>query len=302
MNDRSKSLDSTPMGVSIGAMSKATGIPANTLRTWERRYGFPQPQRTESGQRLYDAALIGHLRLIHRALEAGHRPKQVLNTPLDDLAVLVGTTTPTPAKPDGANALEGWMRAAKTLDGPSLDNWIRGDAAKLGLLRFLTERVGPFLTAMGEAWRQNDLEVYQEHWASERIRRFLNESWEPLSTNNAGRALVASTLPSDRHDLGLQMAAVVAAMCGWKIVFLGRDTPIADIASAVKTSDAAAVLVSISMWTDSEKAWDHVQQLRSMLISDIEVVIGGTGAPAELTGVTTLADLESLYRWAARTG
>ncbi|MEC9398125.1 MAG: MerR family transcriptional regulator, partial [Myxococcota bacterium] len=60
--------------LSIGAVSQATGIPVETLRTWERRYGFPSPERSDGGHRQYNASIVEHLNLISRALEQGHRP------------------------------------------------------------------------------------------------------------------------------------------------------------------------------------------------------------------------------------
>jgi len=59
--------------LSIGAVSRATGIPTSTLRTWERRYGFPDPARTESGHRRYTPSVVSHLELLARAIDAGHR-------------------------------------------------------------------------------------------------------------------------------------------------------------------------------------------------------------------------------------
>ena len=92
--------------MSIGALSKATGIPTNTLRTWERRYGFPTAIRTASGHRLYDASLVGHLTLILQALDRGHRPAQVLPLDLDDLRSIVGERAVASSVPIDARGLE----------------------------------------------------------------------------------------------------------------------------------------------------------------------------------------------------
>lgn len=302
MNDRPDIRNSETMSISIGAMSRATGIPANTLRTWERRYGFPRPERTDSGQRVYDPSLIGHLRLVARALELGHRPRQVLPIPRQKLVELLGTTVSPPAPEPVAQAateVDDWVTATRALDGRALDGGFKTEAARLGLLRFLTERVGPFLVALGEAWRAGDLEVYQEHWASERLRRFLMEAWEPLAQDATGPAVVAATLPGDRHDLGLHMAVAVMAMCGWQIVFLGRDTPVEDISAAAQARGALAALVSISAWADPVLSMGHLRQLRDHVEASTSIVVGGAGAPAQIPGVRSLDGLDSLYAWAS---
>jgi methanogenic corrinoid protein MtbC1 len=302
MNESTASTHPVPVGITIGAMSQATGIPANTLRTWERRYGFPGPERTDSGQRLYSPALIGHLRLIHQALESGHRPRQVLSLPEEDLRRLLERANTGLAERPVSRDTSGktWFDAVQGLDGNALTTRLRAETARLGVLRFLTERAGPMMVEMGEAWRNGRLQIYQEHWASEHLRSFLIETWQPLSATATGPTLVASTLPHDRHDLGLHMAVTVMAMCGWRIVFLGRDTPIEDIASATERADAPVTLISVSQWSASDLALAHLQSLRSRLHPSTRLLVGGAGAPQEVEGVTYLGGLEALYAWASQ--
>jgi methanogenic corrinoid protein MtbC1 len=304
MNDRPDSLTPPTVGITIGAMSQATGIPANTLRTWERRYNFPEPQRTDAGQRLYDPALIGHLRLVHQALEAGHRPRQVLGLAEEQLRRLLDKSSApapqVPRGPAGATVTETWLQAVQHLDSNTLLGGMRAEAARLGVMRMLTERAGPFMVEMGEAWRQGRIQIFQEHWASEHLRGFLAETWQPLASAAAGPAVVASTLPHDRHDLGLHMAVTIMAMCGWRVVYLGRDTPVDDIAAAVDRSEAPAVLISISQWTAPDLAHAHLEQLRARLDPSVYLLVGGAGSPGALPGITHLSGLEPLYQWASR--
>ena len=279
MNDRNDSDSVQNVAVSIGAVSRATGIAANTLRTWERRYGFPQPERSESGQRVYDPAVIGHLRLVARALERGHRPKHVLTLPRPQLVELLEQVAQAPRTPTQGQDVTDWISCTRRLDGAALDNTFRQDLARLGLLRFLSERSAAFLIAIGQAWSDGELEVFQEHWASERLRRFLMETWEPLSHDATGPHVVASTLPGDQHDLGLHMAVAVMAMCGWQIVFLGRDTPVEDIVAAASHQHARCALVSISPWLDPDAVQDHLADLAERVGDGVTVLAGGTGAP-----------------------
>jgi hypothetical protein len=71
-----------PSGLlSIGALSAATGIPVETLRTWERRYGYPRPQRKPSGHRVYPVTAVPRLRRVAQAIARGHRAAEVLRAP-----------------------------------------------------------------------------------------------------------------------------------------------------------------------------------------------------------------------------
>ena len=78
-------MTSSQLTMTIGAVSRATGIPVNTLRTWERRYNFPVADRSQGGQRLYSPSIVAHLNLINQALQSGMRPKQVVGIPLEEL-------------------------------------------------------------------------------------------------------------------------------------------------------------------------------------------------------------------------
>ena len=78
--------------LSIGALSRSTGIPVETLRTWERRYGFPVPERKPSGHRVYAVAHVSRLRRIAEALARGHRASEAVSASEKDLTVLLDVT------------------------------------------------------------------------------------------------------------------------------------------------------------------------------------------------------------------
>ena len=87
-------MSKSQMTMTIGAVSRATGIPVNTLRTWERRYNFPVAERSNGGQRIYAPNVVPHLNLINQALQQGFRPKQVMCISFEELRDLLGKNTP----------------------------------------------------------------------------------------------------------------------------------------------------------------------------------------------------------------
>jgi DNA-binding transcriptional MerR regulator/methylmalonyl-CoA mutase cobalamin-binding subunit len=284
--------DLVPIG--IGALSRATGIPENTLRTWERRYGFPRAERTEGGHRLYSPEVVETLALAARALERGHRPGAVLGASREALRALLGEQE-SPADRD----VEAWLSATVRLDGESLDSGLRNSLARLGLLRFLQDRAAPFLVRVGEAWSQGTLQIFHEHFASERLGELLASTWRPLGEEGRGPAVVCGTLPGEQHLLGLHMAAAVLALEGCRVVFVGRDTPPASLVSCAEQVHAAAVAVAVSMSADPEDTRRHLLELRAGLDPDVALFAGGLGAPSDLAGVRrveTLDDLPALAR------
>ncbi len=62
----------------IAEVEAMTGLSAEVLRQWERRYGFPRPRRTPGGHRLYALEEVEALRTIKRWLEEGSTPQAAI--------------------------------------------------------------------------------------------------------------------------------------------------------------------------------------------------------------------------------
>lgn len=301
--------------LSIGALSKATGIPKETIRTWERRYGFPAPARNSAGHRRYRLSTVDRLRLVASAVESGHRPANVVGEDPDTLRAMLQRTgalddspdrrafeeskTDAPRPPnDAPRWLNDWMSAAFRLDGEGLDLHFRRAWNELGGVQFLTRRARVFLRALGDAWIDGTLQIHHEHFTSERLRDFLTSKWRPLSDRASGPKVVCATLPGEHHILGLHMAAVIMSMAGCQPLFLGADTPIADIAGAARQESCQAVLISVSAAADRAMSQRALASLRLALHPNVELVIGGSGNPTHGPNFTCFDDLDDLYTWA----
>jgi hypothetical protein len=292
--------------LSIGALSAATGIPVDTIRTWERRYGFPVPERKPSGHRLYPLGMVPRLRRVAQAIARGHRAAEVLPASETALEVLLASLPPAPAEvvapapvaseaiaaADQADVLE-WVRA---FDAERLKRWFQVDWARLGPLEFLEQRAAAFLRGLGNAWAAGRLEVRHEHLASAVLGDFLRSVRLPLDDRAAGQIAALATLPGELHGLGLQMAAVVFALAGWRALILGVDTPIPQIAAAARELPVAAVGLSC-VEPLGRKGAAQLRALRRRLPRQISLLVGGAGAPAPMRGIDILPDLTALERW-----
>lgn len=275
----------------IGAVSRATGIPVPTLRTWERRYGAPVPSRTQGGHRLYAPETVAWLAQVAEALEAGLRPRQALAASAEELSALLGTPLPASDRPasrggslDVPVELEAWLSAAVALDAEGLVVVMRGDHARLGTLDFLEQRVEPFLQAMGAWWAAGRLSVAQEHHASQRLLQFLLSVRQALQPLPGAPVVVVSGLPGERHLLGAQVVAVALAAVGWRVVDLGGDLPVADIRAAVDQVSASALVVSVSTTMDPASVRGDLNALLQGLRPAARRWLGGEGAPNAVEG------------------
>jgi methanogenic corrinoid protein MtbC1 len=292
--------------LSIGALSRSTGIAVETLRTWESRYGFPVPERKASGHRVYPVAAVPRLRRIAQALSLGHRAGQVVGASDDSLTRLlessaiasqpsVPSATPLPA--EDVPAL---LRHVMSFNGERLTRQFLSDWARMGPVEFLEARIGPLIRTVGESWEQNELEIRHEHFLSERIGDLLRSLRMPLEERATGPLVVFATLPGEVHGLGLQMSALVLAAAGCRILYLGNEVPVAQVASLARELSARAVAVSISSATKGAASAAALRKLRDALPRRVALVVGGDGAPPSRPGTDTVHSLRDLDAWGRR--
>jgi len=295
--------------LSIGALSTATGIPVDTIRTWERRYGVPVAVRKPSGHRVYPLATVPHLRRAAQAIARGHRPAEVLpasESALDALLESLSSVGAEPASvavaaaiPDGdTSGFEELLQVVLRFDADRLKRTLQSEWARRGPLDFLEHYASPFLGAIGRRWAEGELEVRHEHFASGVLGDFLRTVRQPMDDRATGPVAALATLPGELHGLGLQMVALVFALAGWRPLVLGVDTPIPQIAALAHDARLSAVALSC-VQERGRKGTASVGALRRGIPRNIPLLVGGRGAPprAQIKGVHIIRDLGSLDRW-----
>ncbi len=286
-------MESEPL-LSIGALARLCGVPPDTLRTWERRYGRPSAVRLPSGHRRYATSWVDEIVRWRALMAQGHAAADVIGQPGPTTATLLALGRSADAADPALVAR--WVRLAIAHDHAGLTASLQATADRVGALRFADDLAGPFLGALGEAWADGRLSVAAEHGASERFRDVVAQRWRTLAEAHAGPPHAQTPRPGARPDLGLQLAAHVTAVQGRAIVFLGRDTPRDDIARSFKETGASDLVVSVSRHADAARIEADLRWLRAALPARAPVLVGGEGAPFGLDGVTRLtrfADLVS---------
>ncbi len=279
--------------ISIGKLSQATGFEVERLRMWERRYGNPKSLRRPSGHRRYPFSAIEQLLLVRSLMSQGFRAGKVLplnETQLKELAQ---------RNPSPHMAAQAWLEATRKLDAKGLREAMQRAWNEMGAWRFLHEAAQPYLQALGAAWRSGKVCVAEEHFGSEALSDFLAGAWRSMNEANQGPIVVMTTLPGENHRLGLQMAALVAAMEGRRVLYLGPNTPLEDLPRVAKTSGSKHAVFSISSASSKRRATLALERIRQLLPSDVRVDCGGQGAPRHLENIHRYATLEE-FRAALR--
>jgi DNA-binding transcriptional MerR regulator/methylmalonyl-CoA mutase cobalamin-binding subunit len=287
----------------MGAVTRRTGIGEHTLRAWERRFGFPMPTRLASGHRRYSGEQVRHLLLIARALESGYRAGDIVpmsRTDLEELLRSAGVSGDGQLVRNTEDVVSLAFDGCKRFDRGALASLLHGEAAVLGVPRFLRERVAPLLDEVGEAWGRGDLEIRHEHFFSEVLEDELRRLRAPLDFAARGRPVVVATLPNELHGLGLQIAALAMVAAGRAVRVLGPHLPVEEIVQAATALDAIAVGLSVSIFAEPDETVREIRAVRNGLPDDVALWIGGHGSsmlkhlPAGIEVAMTLDDLDHL--------
>ena len=261
---------------SIGVVERDTGIGRDTLRVWERRYGFPEPVRNEKGERIYPERQLRRLQRIRRLLDQGMRPGKLL--PLSEAALDELEASLQPEKPQELDkAVSAILAAISSANAGQVEILFRMQYEKQGMKSFILDTVVPLLNAVGELWIGGKLQVFQEHFLSQQLIRFLNTEIARIQ-KSAGRPLVLlATLPGEEHTLGLLMVAGILSSQGISAINLGGEVPMDQIVRAVQQFHADTVGITFSGAYQYKNIRAHLLELRELLPDDVDIWTGGEG-------------------------
>ena len=276
-----ETLEALREGYTIRIAARMTGLSVDTLRMWERRYGFPSPNRNGVGNRIYREADVERLALIARAMKMGYRISEAIRLNDSELTGLLANQVPSPIERTGALGRDMGPLIALLKDGDpdALSRTLRRLAVDLGARSFITDVATPLVESVGLAWASGTLQVHQEHVFTQILSTEL-ALLTALLDNHIGPRLLLGTLPRERHGLGLQMVSVYASVAGAKVHNLGIDVPTLELVRAATALRAQAIGLSVSLGSAPTAAIEQVSWLATNLPPTVELWLGGKGASA----------------------
>ncbi len=285
--------------LSIGGLSKLAGVAVETLRTWERRYGFPKPVRLASGHRRYPSDTVPRLRLVRRATELGLKASFAVAASVADLEATIREVEAQDAamgveRPSAyAEEIASWLTLSEALDSTGFEVALRRAWSQHGAREFIVKLAIPFLEKVGERWFDSSISVAHEHFTSEHLASFLSRQWRPISREATSGKAVLACLEKDHHHLGIHMAAVFLALCNFEVVFLGPNTPMEDIIIAAEEPGVVTTVIGLAATTPLEQATRRLEKLRISVPASITIVVGGNNNLPPIKGVTQLDSLDT---------
>ena len=240
----------------VTEVGERTGVPAATLRQWERRYGFPAPERTPGGYRLYSEADISAILVMKSHIDDG--------VPASRAAELVGSEGADDGPRSAERLRHDLLEALTKLDET-------GAAAVLGEAHALhpvetviLEVIAPTLVEIGEMWHAGRMRVSTEHFASSylygRLRYLLSLSGQVMR----GPAVIVACAPLERHELGALILSLMLRRAGYRVYFLGADTPLEDLRELAARIHPVAVMISAATAGALEQLLDKSGYLQGL--------------------------------------
>lgn len=275
---------SMPDGMRIAEVERDTGIGKDTLRVWERRYGFPVPERDASGERVYPMAQVERLRIIRRLMDQGVRPGKIITQGLSELLRLLdsfGSSTVDPAVYMLCNSMLKLLRLHRSHELRSHLNRI---LVKEGLQRFITHTVVPMNDVVGDSWLRGELSIPEEHLYTEQVQNVIRHAIQLQAPSQTPPKILLTTFPNEEHGLGILMVEAMCVAEGAQCTSLGTRLPLPDIASYACTGGFDVVAVSFSAAYPAKDALKDLRQFRQLLVPEIMIWAGGGALPDKKLG------------------
>lgn len=274
----------------VREVEERTGVPATSLRQWERRYGFPDPERAESGYRYYSERDVAGILRMRDLVADGVAPSRA--------AVMARE----------AHAATADVRSAEALALELGDALIRLDAQAAERLwaeavslytvdTVMLDVITPALVRIGDLWHEGQVSVATEHFASNFLQGRVRSLLRMMPVVGRNYRVVVACAPGEQHEIGALMLATLLKRAGFQVVYLGANTPVADLVQLVQREGFDAVLLS----ANSAGVLARLREERDLLRDMPALLLLGGGAlarapeqAAEIGGVFLGNDLRKV--------
>ena len=265
----------------IGTVSKLTGVGAITLRAWERRYGLIKPVRKESGHRLYTRHHIDQINRITALTQQGIRISQIRPEMLES-----ESSAEQGGESDAWNEyLNSMMAAIISFDEDRLEE-VYNSALSLYPISMVTRKLlTPLLVELGLRWAEGDGIIAEEHFFAFYLRNKLGARYHHRPRGSDGARILLAGLPGEHHEVGLLLFALAAHEAGYRIIPLGANMPLHELAGVADSKDCSAIVLA-----------GAIEPKDKVLSKDLPLLVKEAGMPVAVGGLASVYACEAIDR------
>lgn len=273
----------------IQAVSQLTGVPAATLRAWERRYGFPEPHRTETSYRLYSERDISSIKVLKSLCEQGVSPSEAVRSiRAREIQEQVPQPSPKPLRPtQGLEEIEfdetanqsrnQLLSAVRRFDPIALENYVRR-AMVLGSAKYIFDSIfAPVLRQVGDEWHEGIISIAQEHIATEIIGNATRDLLRLVQPDQSAKHVLLACVSGELHALPLYGAAFHFIQWGYRVTLLGVNTPPEALSQSVLQLDPDVVGLSVTYPSSLDETKEQIPAY-AKAVGDRPLIFGGASA------------------------
>lgn len=253
--------------LSVSAVSLLLGVPVPTIRSWERRYGFPQPKRTSGAHRRYGFREVDQLRALRDEIASGRPASEAVDS--------VRGRSRTVGEEDRVRSI---VEAGLAYDVRTIRTHLEQSALELGLDAAVETVVLPVLREIGTLWQSGRCQVAQEHLSSQEIRAWLSQRLAGFVPPSNAPSVLLACGPRDLHSIGLEAFFVMLTRRGLACRLLGAQTPASSLVAAVESTHPDAVIVTSHLSTNRRQA---VEALRAVEDLPVRLFYAGNAFTGE---------------------
>ena len=249
----------------IAAVSSLLGIPVPTIRSWERRYGFPVPARTHGQHRRYSVEEVDQLRKLRDEITRGHPARD---------AVAIVRREAAGGRPR-IDLLDRFLQGAMRLDPVVLREVLTDGAESIGVEATIRDVALPAMREMGSRWKAGVCDTAHEHLSTEAVRVWLARQSVMAPPSFRPFPLVLACGPKDLHTIGIEAFGVILARRGWSTRTLGPLTPVSSLVAAVRAAEARGAVVTSQRSATRRAALEAIEAVDAL--PGVEAFYAGAG-------------------------
>jgi DNA-binding transcriptional MerR regulator len=258
-------------------IERKSGLGIEQLRKWRQRYGFPPAQLGTAGLAVYSIETVDKLVLIRRLLEAGFKPSEVVQKSSDDLKKLILDISDHRPAAKRSELTQKLIEILKQSDIEEFHSILKNDRAQKTMLDFCQNTIAPLMISIGDAWANNEIDVYHEHLCTTIVERFLIGETLKNNPKISYPIFLFALPPKEFHQLGLLMVESIIAEHGAWIINIGADVPLFSLKLAAISTKADVVAISFSFAYPKRDVLPVLKHIRRLLPASIQLWAGGSG-------------------------
>lgn len=222
----------------LSAVLQETGLKADLLRAWERRYDLPKPCRTQGGHRLYSAYDIEVIKwLVARQTEglsisrAADHWRSLTESGLDPLAHYVKSKPAQPVTVETVTSTninqlrEDWIKSCLDFNAVRSEEVLNQAFALHPVETVCVEILQRGLHEIGQGWYDSGISAQQEHFASSLASRRLQTLISMTPPPNRSQTILLGCPPGELHTLPVTLLDLFLRRRGIRVINLGADIP-----------------------------------------------------------------------------